>query len=379
MTKGFIRRILLIVLLVFIIITSVACSDYNQNILTENSQVNKNAQTTEEKDITGTEQEKESEQEEKIKLIDITEVEDQFPGNFNDQPIGTDPMEGNWHTQSVNFRYAIKSDGVLKAQFVDSYFKGNDFVVVMRFANTLNKPIEIPRHAFHMETKYTTSNNQVMPSNFDVIKLGAKEEKKVELVFKNLRIATRASLFMGTPNTQFGFDVYNYSPNEKITDALPVVKNDLYEMLKERRFKGQYWTERLKEIIGDGQLKMTLNSINVLKPLNNTNLENKIRNTLYLGKAEITIANTSDSNVILENKNFEIGVINEDRTKIISISPDTLYKQNQISINLPVEIKPHEIKTITVPVIINNNLRCLLIVKNNGHQFIFQSLQNHKK
>lgn len=338
--------------------TDVTNVDSNKDKSVENSSDNNNQENQTNSDID----------------IDIADIPDKIDWELKEEPVGTEPMENNTITNTARPYHKLQSDGTINVRFMDSYFEGSKFVVILKIGNTTYRELTIPKKAFNLVLN-TIPTGKIMPVNLSEIKLPSKSEKEVKLVFNNIKQEKYMTLYMGgSTSSLFKFKVSPKDAKEEIVDTKPIVKTD------ENQGVNIYGSYKINYVLGDGKVKMALNEVYIREDADFGIIEEQIGKNLYLGEVVFTIANTSDEDISIKSRNIKTYV--SDREKMIAgnlpMNRFPIYYKD-IEVPLSFTIKANEIKKVSVPTLLSNDLFSTLEIRIGISSFAFAGIQDFAK
>jgi hypothetical protein len=161
------------------------------------------------------------------------------------------------------------------------------------------------------------------------------------------------------------YEIYDESLHEKITDSKPVVKKGISSR---ERSANDISTYHKDEIIGDGKLKMSLLDVTALAELD----DNVLDYPAYMAKATINISNTSDKKIVIKSDDI-FTFVSDIRTGGESFGETNGFEGIRFD---DISLKPNEIKSVEIPVLIVTEAYCFLIIDSEGSRFIFSGIEN---
>lgn len=303
---------------------------------------------------------------------------DNYKGEFNDEPLGLTPVKRtlnqSTYEQSLGYmHYAVISNGVIKLQLVKNTFNKGTYTITIKVANTGSKPLTIKRANLFFEAPYGNMDRPVNPKSFSTVVVEGKTEKDFTVSFDRQKMVKGNCMRILVNDFGWVFPL-EYVGNQKITDAKPVTQNKVNEP------EINYATKYINDIMGNGKIKFCLNDIDVIGKSEMHSTEEKLKTNLYYGVAKVTIANTSNETIKIENNEIIIVTMSP---SVFIYEESTLGTYCSVSKCLPnpcpIVLKPSEIKEINIPFNFNNNVLTSIDIRTCYGIFCIADLQNHDK
>lgn len=288
--------------------------------------------------------------------IDIENYPDKIAAKLDEFPLYDKAWVGSY--RSPLLLYNTRKDINFLAKVKKVTFTSTNIHVIMIYKNISSKALTISKN------DYPSDYNEAK-DYLPTIKLGIGETKEVEL---NLPKKYMWSMYDGVYMVSFKiknteFYIAQYDGNEKITDAKPVEKYMRDSALNAIK----YSSIKKNSILGNKKVKILCNGVDILDIYKN-GIQDE---TAYIGYAKITIANTSTKDISISDGDISSMLSLNGKTEV-----DMLHNNKTLPKFTTKVIKPSEIKTFKIPVLLGSELWTRIDIEIDNEKFVFAGIEN---